>query len=1149
MTGDRNHREASDCLLLRRFIEARDDVAFTTLLCRHGPMVLGVSQRVLNDHAEAEDVFQATFLVLLRRATSIRKLESLGSWLHGVAYRLAQRVKSDATRRRNHEDQAPVGVADDPAAGAMRQELQHVVDYEVERLPEKYRAPLVLCHLEGMTIAEAARQLGLKQGTLASRLARARDLLGERLARRGVGLSAGLGIAAMAESSLRAAVPAALSVSTIRLASMVMGPGGALGGRLPVRIESLTEAMVRMMLPKKVRAAAALLLVTFLTCGAGVLAHQALLPQETQRGADALVLSRDDVKPEPRDDVQGDRLPAGAVRRLGSRQFRIEGHCDFLLPTPDGKHVLVQPQPALSAYAPESLMLLDVETGRRVRVFEDSRRVAKRGGYEAIRPAAFSPDGQKLYALGWHKSEEKGNRFYVWANIDNPCKRVLLVWDVATGKRTAEWELPPGNKAGESLVGLAISPDGKRLFVYGAIRVEAVPGQVVRGIPGMHVLDAATGKKLQTWEGAGYPVAMAAGGKELLTFRRGAEITAHDVETGKPLRTYSIAGYVPSVALSPDGEMVAAVGIAGEKDQKTCEVRLWETATAKEIRRFNVDPKQPGVWSARLVFSADGRTLYLGTERILRWDLSTGRPLPDWPAHHGLLADMFLRPGKNELVSAGGWDGALRRWDAAAGKQLSQGGAYVGTVAYARTPDGTGLVAVDATGRLDLWDLVSGKSTKTLQTPGRKNHLLVFTPDGKQLLVAAESGPNTIWDLAAGKRIGEFIPPPKLDPKADEYYWATLSFSPDGRRLLASRFGRGTWMWTWPERAVLWHDAKDQECSAMLNEETLVTAAWHSPLVFRDLDTGVIKQTLMEEQGTAAVAFSLDGRRLVTADLPQGRGDLTTPSSRAGWRVRDARTGEVLKKVEGFFYIWDVAYSSSGWFLAVAGENSVRVYDTASWTEVARFNGHDATVRSVFFGKDDGTLISASGEDGTALVWSLKPPTSPEPPDPAQLWSDLAGEGPAILRGVWAAADHPELAVQLFREKWPVPAQSPDVKQVSKLIADLESSEFARREAATAELLKLGRPVEPELQKALKESASVEVQRRIEKILARWRPTTSAEYSAEDARELRAVWALELAGTSEAKELLAAWAGAQVGNRLCEQAAAALKRSRQKDGR
>src|SRR5439155_16959546 len=114
-------------------------------------------------------------------------------------------------------------------------------------------------------------------------------------------------------------------------------------------------------------------------------------------------------------------------------------------------------------------------------------------------------------------------------------------------------------------------PDGKRLFVYGAIRMDAVPGQVIRGIPGVHVLDAATGQKLNTWEGAGYPIGMIAGGKELITFRQGAEITARDAESGKPLRTFPMAGHVPSVALGPNGTTVAAIGIAGEKDTQTCE--------------------------------------------------------------------------------------------------------------------------------------------------------------------------------------------------------------------------------------------------------------------------------------------------------------------------------------------------------------------------------------------------------------------------------------------------------------------------------------------------------------------------------------------------------------------------------------------------
>src|SRR5205823_3156104 len=138
------------------------------------------------------------------------------------------------------------------------------------------------------------------------------------------------------------------------------------------------------------------------------------------------------------------------------------------------------------------------------------------------------------------------------------------------------------------------------------------------------------------------------------------------------------------------------------------------------------------------------------------------------------------------------------------------------------------------------------------------------------------------------------------------------------------------------------------------------------------------------------------------------------------WRVRDADTGEVLKEVSAFRYPWSVAFSPSGWLLAVAGDNGVRVYETASWAEVARLDGHDGTVQSVFFGPDDATLVSGSPEDGTALVWDLRPPAGNEP-DPAKLWTDLAGTGPTATGAVWTFARHPAVAVKLFRDKWPVP--------------------------------------------------------------------------------------------------------------------------------
>lgn len=280
----------------------------------------------------------------------------------------------------------------------------------------------------------------------------------------------------------------------------------------------------------------------------------------------------------------------------------------------------------------------------------------------------------------------------------------------------------------------------------------------------------------------------------------------------------------------------------------------------------------------------------------------------------------------------------------------------------------------------------------------------------------------------------------------------------------------------------------------------------------------------------ASAAFSPDRRRMVTAHYD------------GAWRVRDLLTGSILKEVPGFRYVWSVAYSPSGWLLAAAGDNSVRVYDTASWQEVARFDGHDGTVHSVFFGPDDATLVSASGEDGTALVWSLKPPTGSKPPDPAELWTDLAGDGPAIRRAVGSVARHPDIAIALFREKWPVPKVSLDPVRVRGLIEDLDSPQFAKREAATAELKKLGRRIDAELRKAAEQTNSAEVKQRAEKILSRWAPITSAEYSTEDARELRAVWALELAGTPEARKLLTEWADSKVGNRLGDEAAAALKR-------
>ena len=144
--------------LLRRFVAAREEAAFAGLVRRHGAMVLGVCRRLLNDTHEAEDAFQATFLVLARRAAAVRKRDSVASWLYGVAYRVSLKARAAAHRRPGGEPVEPISTAD-PAAEAAWRELRPAIDEELSRLPEKYRAPLVLCYLEGKTNEEAARLL------------------------------------------------------------------------------------------------------------------------------------------------------------------------------------------------------------------------------------------------------------------------------------------------------------------------------------------------------------------------------------------------------------------------------------------------------------------------------------------------------------------------------------------------------------------------------------------------------------------------------------------------------------------------------------------------------------------------------------------------------------------------------------------------------------------------------------------------------------------------------------------------------------------------------------------------------------------------------------------------------------------------------
>jgi len=208
-----------DGALLARFFRNKEDAAFSTLVERHGPLVFGVCRRVLNDANDAEDAFQATFLVLVRKGATLRDPGRLPSWLFGVAYRTARKLKSKAVQRTKSERQAGEMPTKSDVSEMTYDELRSVLDEEISQLPEKYALPLVLCYLQGKTNAQAAAQLGWPEGSISRRLSRARELLRSRLAKRGMALSVAL-IAAVFARPAAAVVSRELLVATTRAATL-----------------------------------------------------------------------------------------------------------------------------------------------------------------------------------------------------------------------------------------------------------------------------------------------------------------------------------------------------------------------------------------------------------------------------------------------------------------------------------------------------------------------------------------------------------------------------------------------------------------------------------------------------------------------------------------------------------------------------------------------------------------------------------------------------------------------------------------------------------------------------------------------------------------------------------------------------------------
>ncbi len=310
-----------DADLLGSFLARRDEAAFEALLRRHGPMVLGVCRRVLGNRHDAEDAFQATFLVLARKAASVRPRELVGNWLWGVAYRTALKARAMNAKRRTKEREArqaerPGGPVNGAADGALER-----LDEALGRLPEKYRVPVVLCELEGRSRKEVARTLGVPEGTLSWRLAQAKKMLAKRLSRHRAALPAGAVAAVLSHGTAPAALPASLLKSTAQ-AGLRLAAGRALSGSVPTKVVALTEGVLKAMFLTKLKVAAwAVGVVLLAGAGAVGVTYRATAQDTPSRAprqnyaAQGAALAARQKTPAAPDDLESLRLEIEALRR------------------------------------------------------------------------------------------------------------------------------------------------------------------------------------------------------------------------------------------------------------------------------------------------------------------------------------------------------------------------------------------------------------------------------------------------------------------------------------------------------------------------------------------------------------------------------------------------------------------------------------------------------------------------------------------------------------------------------------------------------------------------------------------------------------------------------------------------------------------
>jgi WD40 repeat protein len=956
-------------------------------------------------------------------------------------------------------------------------ELQALLDEEVARLPEKLRTPFVLCCLEGRCWKDTAAELGWKEGTLATRIAHARRLLQERLARRGVTLSAALTAGSLCGRPASAALVQRTAQAAVQVAAGQAAR--AVSPSVAALVAKGTQAMT----------AAQLGVATLLLLAAGLL------------GLGWAVGQRPDESPEPRDqqpaakseeqraDLHGDPLPDGALARLGTVRWRHGDQVLALAYSSDGKLLA-------SGSMDEAVHLWDAKTGRLLRVLR---------GHEAwVDGVFFTPDNKRLISCGQDKTAR--------------------LWDVATGKELRRWETKGGWK-------LAVSPDGKALAGMGSF-----PGKAA-----IFLWDVATGEKVRElpFEGEqdlAFDMAFSPDGKRLVS--AGRALRFFDVATGKQLAVFGGGQRIASVAFSPDGK-VLAVGRGGEP------VALWDTTTLKEVRRLDV-----GRNGARAVaFAPDGKALAVAAHgAVALWDAPAGKKLRDLPGTHYQVWSMRFSPD-GQTLAVGNLDSVIHLYHTATGREFpTPAGGHRGCLrSLAFVDRDRAILTVGAEGLVRQWGLATSRPAREFRAEEPYSNCGALSPDGRTLASGGEQGAH-LYDWATGKKLREL--------KGHKFQLFAVAFSPKGDMLASAAnldgnvlvwdVGRGkelrrltTPFFSGPQ-CLAWSPSGRALASAGLRSDeekpgkTVGGVCLHDPATGEQLRGWAAHQPGGEKfgAGVSALAFAPDGTLLASAgdDKTVGLWNVSTGTLRT--RLLGHRRG-----------VTALAFSPDGRMLASGGiDRTVRLWEVATGKERRRYEGHLGPVGKLAFSADGRRLASAGG-DTSVLVWSV---TGRRGPDVAldrrrleALWGDLAGADAArAWRAACTLAAAPGQALPWVQEHLK-PVSAEDARRIARLVADLDSAEFAARQQAARELEKLGELAEPALRQALDGRPSAEVRRQAERLLANLGGPVQAP---EVLRGLRSVEVLEYIGTAEARRQLERLAREAPAGRLRKEAKAAVER-------